>query len=62
MDPFGAGAAIAPTGHIFSAHRAGKDGARIWMNVTAYQEKKNKETKTGKRRTGEKREKTDHRL
>ena len=40
-----------PPGHISSAHRAGKDGARVWMNVTAHQEKeKNKETKTGRRK------------
>ena len=39
-----------------SAHRARKDGARVWMNVTAHQEKEeNKETKTSKRRAGEKR-------
>ena len=54
MDPFGAGAALhclAPPGHISSAHRAGKDGARVGMNVTAHQEKeKNEKTKTGKRR------------
>ena len=42
-----------PPDHISSAHRAGKDGARVVMNVTAHQEKK--ETKTGKRRAGEKR-------
>ena len=59
MDPFGAGAALhllALPGHISSAHRAGKDGARVGMNVTAHQEKKKKKgTKTGKRRAGEKR-------
>ena len=58
MDPFGAGAALHgldPPGHISSAHRARKDGARVGMNVTAHQEKeKNEETKTGKRRAGEK--------
>ena len=58
MDPFGAGAALhwfGPPGHISSAHRAGKDGARVGINVTAHQEKeKNEETKKGKRRTGEK--------
>ena len=56
MDPFGASAALhrlAPPGHIFSAHRARKDGARVGMNVTAHQEK-NEETKTGKRGAGEK--------
>ena len=58
MDPFGAGAALhrlAPPGHISSAHRAGKDRVRVGMNVTAHQKKKNKETKTGKRRAGKKR-------
>ena len=58
MDPFGAGAALhwlAPLGHISSAHRARKDGARVGMNVTAHQEKKkNEETKKGKSRAGEK--------
>ena len=58
MDPFGAGAAlhcIAPPGHISSANKVGKDGARVGINVTAHQEKKkNEETKTGKKRTGEK--------
>ena len=52
IDPFGAGAALyrlAPPGHISSAHRAGKDGARVGMNVTAHQKKeKNEETKKGK--------------
>ena len=38
-----------PPGHISSAHRAGKHGVRVEMNVTAHQEK-NKETKTGKRK------------
>ena len=40
----------------FPAHtEQGKHGARVGMNVTAQQEKeKNKETKEGKRRTGEK--------
>ena len=37
-----------------SARRAGKDGARIGMNVTAHQEKENEETKKGKRGAGEK--------
>ena len=58
MDSFGACAALhwlAPPGHISSAHRAWKDETRVWMNVTAHQEKeKNKETKTGKRRAGKK--------
>ena len=58
MDPFEANAALhrlAPPGHIFSAHRARKDGARVGMNVTAHQEKeKDGETKKGKRRAGEK--------
>ena len=54
MDPFGAGAAL--PGHISIAHRAAKDDTRVWMNVTAHQEKEeNKETKKGKRRAGEKR-------
>ena len=51
MDPFGAGAALhrpITPGHIFIAHRAGKDGARVWMDVATHQEKKkNKETNTG---------------
>ena len=34
--------------------RAGKDGARVGMNVTAHQEKKNEETKKGNRGAGEK--------
>ena len=58
MNPFGADAAfhcLALPGHFSSTHRAGKDGARVWMNIIAHQEKKNKETKTGKRRVGEKR-------
>ena len=57
MDPFGASAAIhilAPPGHISSTHRAGKDGARVGMNVTAHQEEENEETKKGKRGAGEK--------
>ena len=38
-----------------SAHRAGKDGARVGMNVTAHQEmEENEETKKGKRGAGEK--------
>ena len=58
MDPFRAGAALhrlAPPGHISSAHRARKDGAKVGMNVTAHQEKEENETKKGKRRAGEKR-------
>ena len=58
MDPFGASAALhyfAPPGHISSAHRARKNGARVGMNVTAHQEKEeNEETKKGKRKAGEK--------
>ena len=58
MNPFGASAALhrlAPPDHISSAHKAKKDGARVGMNVTAHQQKqKNEETKTGKRRAGEK--------
>ena len=58
MDPLGASAALhglAPPGHISSAHRAREDGARVRMNVTAHQEKKeNEETKEGKSRAGEK--------
>ena len=58
MDPFGASATLhrlAPPGHIFSAYRARKDGDRVGMNVTAYQEKeKNEEMKKGKRGGGEK--------
>ena len=56
MDPFGASAALhrlAPPGHISSAHRARKDGARVRMNVIAHQEK-NEETKEGKSKAGEK--------
>ena len=47
---------LAYPGHIFSgAHRAGKHGARVGMNVTGHQEKeKNEETKKGKRGAGEK--------
>ena len=56
MDPFVAGAALhrlAPPDYI-SRHRAGKDGARVGMNVTAHQEKeKNEETRAGKRKTGD---------
>ena len=58
MDPFGAGAALhglAPPGHISSAHKAGKNGARVWMSITAHQEEENKEMKTCKRRAREKR-------
>ena len=37
-------------------HRAGKDGARVWISITAHREKKkNKETRMGKRGAGEKR-------
>ena len=58
MDPFGASAALhglALSGHISSAHKAGKDVARVGMNVTAHQEKKENEgTKKGKRGAGEK--------
>ena len=39
MDPFRADAALhllAPPGHISSAHRAGKDGAKVWMNVIGH--------------------------
>ena len=44
-------ALIAPPGHISSAHRARKDGARVGMNVTAHQEKEeNEETKKGRRK------------
>ena len=44
-----------PPGHISSAHRARKDGARVGMNVTAHQEKKkNEETKKGRRKEKEK--------
>ena len=47
---------LAPPGDISSMHGAGKDGARVGMNVTAHQEKKKNEgTETGKRRAGEKR-------
>ena len=39
-----------PPGHISSAHRAGKDGAKIGMNATAHHEKEeNEEMKKGKR-------------
>ena len=58
MDLFGAGAALhglAPPGLVSGTHRARKNGARVWINVTALQEKeKNEETKTGKRRAEEK--------
>ena len=33
-----------PPGHISSAHRTGKDGYRVGMNVAPHQEKKNEET------------------
>ena len=59
MDLFGADAALhrlALPSHISSIHRAGKDGARVGMNVTAHQEKEqSEETKTSKKRAGEKR-------
>ena len=32
-----------PASHISSAHRAGKDEARVEMNVIAYQEEKNRD-------------------
>ena len=41
---------IAPPGHISSAHRTRKDGARVGINATAHQKKKNEGTKTGKRK------------
>ena len=66
MDPFGAGAALhclAPPGHISSAHRARKDGARVGMNVTAHQvEEENEEMKKGKRGAGEVKKKTGNRF
>ena len=47
-----------PAKSHFTAHRAGKDEARVGMSVTAHQEKeRNEDTKTGKRRAGEKRKK-----
>ena len=59
MDPFRASAALhslAQPGHISSAHRAGKDGARVGMNVIAHQEKEeNEETDKGKKTAGENR-------
>ena len=54
----GAGAALhslAPPGHISSAHRARKDGARVGMNVTAHQGEEKEETTKGKRRAGKER-------
>ena len=61
MHPFGASPALhwlVPPGHISSAHRARKDGARVGINVTAHQEKEeNEETKKGKRGAGEKKKK-----
>ena len=50
-----------PPGHISSAHRAGKDGTRVGMNVTTYQKKeKNEQTKADKRKAREdKRQATD---
>ena len=60
MDPFGTGAALqrlALPGHISSAHRARKDGARVGMNVTTHQEEENEETKKGKRGAGERKKK-----
>ena len=59
MDPLGASAALHQhtlTGHITSAHRAGKDGARVRMNVAAHQQKKENE-KTGKKEAGEEKRK-----
>ena len=56
MDPFGAGATLQrPTrpGHISSAHRTGKDGARVSVNVAAHQENKNEKTRPRKRKAGE---------
>ena len=52
MGPFGAGATLhrpTPPDHISSAHLTGRDGARIRMNVAAYQ----KNEKTGKTQAGE---------
>ena len=43
---------LALPGHISSAHRAGKDGARVGMNDTAHQ-RKNEQTKKDKRKAGE---------
>ena len=40
---------IAQPGNIFSAHRAGQDGARVGMNITAHQ-KKTKGRKKKKRK------------
>ena len=41
-----------PPDHISSAHLAGKDGARVRMNIVAHQEKeKNEETKMGREET-----------
>ena len=57
MDPFEAQVQHCtdlPRQVTFLAHtEQGKMGARVGMNITAHQEKK--ETKTGKRRAGEKR-------
>ena len=56
MDLFGGGGALHPptlSGRITSAHQAGKEGARMRINVAAHREKKKKE-KTGKRKAGEK--------
>ena len=51
-------ALIRPPGYISNAHRAGKDGARVGMNVTAHQEKgENEETKKGKRGAEERKKK-----
>ena len=59
MDPFGSSAELhllGRPGHISSAHRARKDGARVGMKVTAHQEKEKNE-KTRRAREGqEKRE------
>ena len=45
-----------PARSRFHAHRAGKDGARVGMNVTAHQQKvENEETKKGRRKEKKKR-------
>ena len=57
MNLFGGVAALHqpdPPGHISSAHRTGKDGAR--MNVAAHQEKNKNEKNESKRERHEKRE------
>ena len=38
----------------FQRPESRENGAKVWMNVTARQEKENKETKRGNRRAGEK--------